>query len=738
MNILKCKLKNCYGIDKFNHEFNFTKTNVITIYAKNGLMKTSFAKTFKKIQDGKAGEIRDEIFDIKAEVNVSIDGQDIRKEQVFVIKSFEYYYESNSVADLLVDEKIKKSIATLLKEKNDFLKKLVQYSGIKIEKTQQGRKIYELEPTIVSDMNLSEKSFLLSLKELGEAENETYLPNVKYSTIFDDSVIKKIKDISFQEKIKEFCEVAETIYSSYTFLEKGKFTFSKLKSITKKLYEDNFFVRDNKLILNNSILISNKDELQEKISEIEGKIKDTPEFQQIENLLSDTKGMLLRDTIENNPEIIEFLKEKNLKNLKKELWTSYIKKENKSFDYLLEIYKELDDNIKNLNIDNTLWNRSLEIFEDRFTVPYKMKISNLKGAIIGENLPRVEFIFEKGENHKSLDRSNLEKLDVLSQGEKRSLYLLNIIFDIEKIKKENNEVLFIVDDIADSFDYKNKYAIVEYLYEMATVNNFKMIILSHNFDFYRTISSRLNAKYSFIVEKKKVLRLKKEIYRNENHEPFITWKKTPNEYSLFALIPFVRNLIKYSFDKSVNDSNYYVKDYQLLTNLLHKKENSGNITFKTLGKVYKEYIGEFNIPNKFREDDLVIDKLYETAENLSINLNLLEHKVLLSMACRLKAEEIMLDKINNYKGMFNWKEENNLKTGDKVEFIKHVYNNDYMTRVLFDGYKQIANEEQINIVNEVNIMTPENIHINSFMYEPIMDMDINELLNLYAKLKKLI
>ncbi|WP_234287271.1 hypothetical protein [Anaerococcus obesiensis] len=79
-----------------------------------------------------------------------------------------------------------------------------------------------------------------------------------------------------------------------------------------------------------------------------------------------------------------------------------------------------------------MWNRSLEIFEDRFTVPYKMKISNLKGAIIGENLPRVEFIFEKGENQASLDRSNLEKLDVLSQGEKRSLYLLNIIFDIEK------------------------------------------------------------------------------------------------------------------------------------------------------------------------------------------------------------------------------------------------------------------------------------------------------------------
>lgn len=737
MDILECKLKNCYGIDEFNHEFDFTNTNVITVYAKNGLMKTSFAKTFKKIQDGKADEIRDEIFDIKAEVNVSIDGQDIRKEQVFVIKSFENYYESSSVADLLVDEKTKKSITTLLKQKNIFLKKLVQYSGLKIEKTQQGRKIYELEPTIVSDMNLSEKSFLLSLKELGEVENKTYLPNAKYSTIFDNSVIKKIKDSSFQNKIKEFCEAAETIYSSYTFFEKGKFTFPKLKNVAKNLDSDNFFVRDNKLNLNNSIVIGNNDELQEKLYEIEGKIKDIPEFQQIEKLLSDTKGILLRDTIENNPELIEFLKIENLDNLKKELWTSYIKKEKKSFDDLLEIYKELEENVKNLNIDNTLWKRSLEIFEDRFTVPYKMKISNLKGAIIGENLPRVEFIFEKGENQASLDRSNLEKLDVLSQGEKRSLYLLNIIFDIEKIRKESNEILFIVDDIADSFDYKNKYAIVEYLYEMATIDNFRMIILSHNFDFYRTISSRLNVprKSRFIVENKQDLNLIEEKYQNQ---PFIIWKSKPDKYSLFALIPFVRNLIEYSYDKYVNDSNYYDSDYELLTNLLHKKENSGTITFKTLGKVYKEYIGKFDIPSEFKEDDLVIEKLYETTENLSSNLNLLEHKVLLSMACRLKAEEIMLDKINNYNGMLNWKVKNNLKTGDKAEFLDHVDKTNNMTRVLFDAYKQIANEEQINIVNEVNIMTPENIHINSFMYEPIMDMDINELLNLYEKLKELI
>ena len=49
-----------------------------------------------------------------------------------------------------------------------------------------------------------------------------------------------------------------------------------------------------------------------------------------------------------------------------------------------------------------------------------------------------------------------------------------------------------VDDIADSFDYKNKYAIIEYLKDISQENIFKQIILTHNFDFHRTVSSRLD------------------------------------------------------------------------------------------------------------------------------------------------------------------------------------------------------------------------------------------------------
>lgn len=55
-------LKKCFGIDNLKYEFDFSNDNTYAIYARNGLMKTSFAKTFQKIQQGKKSEIHDAIF----------------------------------------------------------------------------------------------------------------------------------------------------------------------------------------------------------------------------------------------------------------------------------------------------------------------------------------------------------------------------------------------------------------------------------------------------------------------------------------------------------------------------------------------------------------------------------------------------------------------------------------------------------------------------------------------------
>lgn len=50
---------------------------------------------------------------------------------------------------------------------------------------------------------------------------------------------------------------------------------------------------------------------------------------------------------------------------------------------------------------------------------------------------------------------------------------------------------------------------------------------------------------------------------------------------------------------------------------------------------------------------------------------------------------------------------------------------------------QFGEQEKIKVLSEVNIMTPENIRVNLFMYEQILDMDIVGLIGLYNRVKML-
>lgn len=52
---------------------------------------------------------------------------------------------------------------------------------------------------------------------------------------------------------------------------------------------------------------------------------------------------------------------------------------------------------------------------------------------------------------------------------------------------------------------------------------------------------------------------------------------------------------------------------------------------------------------------------------------------------------------------------------------------------LYDKYRKFANgaDENQLLLARVSLMTPEHIHMNSFMYEPLVDMTIDSLLALY-------
>ena len=734
MNKLNIELTNCFGIDSLNHEFDFGKGNTFSIYARNGLMKTSFAKTFQLIQQGKKENISDAIFGEPGSAIVQIDGQDIEKKQVFVVKSYESSYESD-ISSLLIKGDIQTQLKDVFKVRTKLLKALEKDSGLKIKRTSLGKTVYELEPTIVKDFDFNEKDILSNLMELASYEPEIECSDIPYSVIFDDTVLKKIKDTKFQEGIRDFITSSDEIYSSFKYLEKGNLTLPKLKDLKKSLVKDAFFVKQNKVILSGQDAITNSEALEQHISNIETKIQQTPAYKAIENLLNDSKGIVLKDIIETNPEIIGFLALDKLQTLKKCLWGSYIRHNSILFEELCDKYNDFSEAIDALEIDDTPWKKALDIFNQRFTVPFMMNVVNLKGAIIGESVPQVEFSFKKGDTVKTIDRSKLEKLDTLSQGEKRALYLLNIIFDIEQIKNTGEETLLVIDDIADSFDYKNKYAIIEYLYELAQVSNIYMLILTHNFDFYRTVASRLSVNRSnrLIADySNDVLKLEVEYYQDK---PFKNWKNNPKEKDIFALLPFVRNLIEYGVDQNISHTG---EDFLFLTSLLHEKQDSRRITFGDIEPLYKHYAGVTQFDASVGTDVVVLSKLYSVCDDITTSDTKLENKIVLSIGIRHKAEEYIIQQIHNYTGQLSWRKNKQNYRGTNVEFMNFVQNNGNQTRELFNGYKQFGDADKIKILNEVNIMTPEHIHVNSFMYEPILDMDIVELHRLYHTIKNLI
>lgn len=734
MNKLNIELTNCFGIDSLNHEFDFGKGNTFSIYARNGLMKTSFAKTFQLIQQGKKENISDAIFGEPGSAIVQIDGQDIEKKQVFVVKSYESSYESD-ISSLLIKGDIQTQLKDVFKVRTKLLKALEKDSGLKIKRTSLGKTVYELEPTIVKDFDFNEKDILSNLMELASYEPEIECSDIPYSVIFDDTVLKKIKDTKFQEGIRDFITSSDEIYSSFEYLEKGNLTLPKLKDLKKSLVKDAFFVKQNKVILSGQDAITNSEALEQHISNIETKIQQTPAYKAIENLLNDSKGIVLKDIIETNPEIIGFLALDKLQTLKKCLWGSYIRHNSILFEELCDKYNDFSEAIDALEIDDTPWKKALDIFNQRFTVPFMMNVVNLKGAIIGESVPQVEFSFKKGDTVKTIDRSKLEKLDTLSQGEKRALYLLNIIFDIEQIKNTGEETLLVIDDIADSFDYKNKYAIIEYLYELAQVSNIYMLILTHNFDFYRTVASRLSVNRSnrLIADySNDVLKLEVEYYQDK---PFKNWKNNPKEKDIFALLPFVRNLIEYGVDQNISHTG---EDFLFLTSLLHEKQDSRRITFGDIEPLYKHYAGVTQFDASVGTDVVVLSKLYSVCDDITASDTKLENKIVLSIGIRHKAEEYIIQQIHNYTGQLSWRKNKQNYRGTNVEFMNFVQNNRNQTRELFNGYKQFGDADKIKILNEVNIMTPEHIHVNSFMYEPILDMDIVELHRLYHTIKNLI
>lgn len=706
---LKLDLENCYGIGKLQKEFDFSNKNVLLFYAQNGIFKTSFAKTFKSIKDDK--QIKDEIFPERiSKADIEFNGEKINKEDIFVFASYDREFDSSkSVTTFMASPKLKKEYDEIFSEldqqKKSLLKSLKKYTGSS-----------DCEKEILKIF--SNKNFYQILSDNIESIRETRENyKFKYHHIFDDkNKVKEFVDTNRELLQGYFDKYNEILLSSEIFkkTENGEFGTHNIKELQNALSDDRFFLASHKLLISNqeittsenlNNLIQNEidrilenDEIKNKFDDIEKKITKNQNLKDFKEAINADKGILLK--------LIDY------ENFRKEVIFSYLNKKTDEIESLVSLYENQQEKIQKIINDSKSeqesWKKIIEIFNSRFIVPFEVGIENQDDVLLKNEVAKFVFRFKDNTNEKIVNKEKLE--EILSNGEKRALYILQILFEIEAQKNTNKPILLIFDDIVDSFDYRNKHAVVEYLDDIRENVNFKIIIMTHNFDFYRAIARFGASKFMIHKNDEREIVFEKGEYTKE----FIKVLKSNNENikkNFIALIPFVRNILEYT--KNETDT-----EYLLLTSCLHIKDDTKNIKVEQALNVLKNHIQGYQA--NINEDDNLLDFIYSTCDEIvnanNINPIELQNKIVLSIGIRLKAEEFMLSKVN-------------LQNEITKNQIRELYN---LTKK-----QNVINNEQDFIIRKVLAITSDNIHINSFMYEPILDTSIEHLINLYRDMQEI-
>lgn len=716
MKKLKIDLENCYGIKKMQYQFDFSSGKAYAIYAPNGSMKSSLAQTFQDITDGNVS--KDRIFPLRV-TKRSINDEsavDLPKEAVLVVRPYdEVLGHTEKTSTLLVNPALRKEYEdlhlTIDAAKDLLLKGLKEQSGSK----------KDIEREISSTFTTSDDQFyraLIRIKEELLSQKDAPFADIKYDIIFDEKVLSFLGTKDFKTAIEAYITKYNELLSASTYFKKGIFNYYNAATVAKQLADNGFFAAKHTVNLNaeNKLEITSQKELEDLIAKEKDSISNDKElkkkFAELEKLIQ--KNVAVRDFegyLANHEELLAKLA--NIASFKEEVWKSYIKAR---FDFYLDLVEKYQAaELKRKQIEQqaskerTIWEDVIDIFNDRFFVPFRLEAINRVSVILGqEPMLSLGFTFKDGADNASVERAALMK--VLSQGEKKALYVLSILFEIEVRKKAKLETLLIVDDIADSFDYKNKYAIIQYLKDIADDPHFNMIILTHNFDFYRTVQSRFVSYSNCLMASKGSAGITLHQAAGIQNVFVKDWKlhffDTPMKR--IASIPFLRNLIE--FTRGPLDT-YFIK----LTSLLHWKADSAQITQSELDSIYNHLFATTGAsPDGTSPVIAQIRKEANDCLTAPDGINF-ENKIVLAVAIRLVAEEFMVKKIND------------------PSYVAELDSN--QTPRLLTKFKDKFPTElaAIGTIQRVILMTPENIHLNSFMYEPILDMSDEHLRKLYKE-----
>ncbi len=690
------QMDNVYGIKKL--VVNVDNSNKLfqdIVYSRNGIFKTSFSTCLYELSNGNEQNIKDRITDTPATIKLEIINDGVptnslkNKFIVFSREIYEKHYKKLSDYDkelelLTIKQKDKEYIERLIVD--DTEEPLIE---LKVKSKQIGLD-FEKTMDLLGDKNLGYlDNVIYVLKSIEEAPTME-ITQVNFKKIFQKSY-DFIDNVNFKDQVNNYINIVNKRIKEELFDD--KFDENNCLSFLDTIKKEGFLNRDK----NRGLIIQNKeyydfDEVEKLFKEIIKKIAEDPKVLEINKELMKTIGNSaeannIKKEIIDNPILV-----KELSLGKKDLIKTALKNSGVQSKYWIEILKntkkELAKVLNEVKNKKNYFEEAIEIYKKRFHPVFDIELVNRQESMLGLEMPYIVFKHKSNINYE-LDEDKL--YDILSSGEKTTLNIIKFI--VEYISSKERNPIIILDDIVETFDYSNRYAFIEYINDMVKAG-VTLIVLTHNFEFYRTLSSRVSGlrKLAASVNKKGVVYIQKNKNISRNIENILDIN---NEETLYFAIPYLREA-----------KTILQEDTSLLTSCLHYKANTKNIKIKDILSFF---------PRKNLAIDgekLYLDGLKELADRMSeFDEYDLAKKTILSICCRVFFEEKIID--------------NNFSIVEEINCNQFAY--------LKEMYKEKLNENVVHLMDKIQLATPEFIHVNAFMYEPLVDIDGKYLKEIYEE-----
>ena len=717
------------------------------IYAPNGVMKSSLSKVFEDISKGLT--TRDRIFQNETSIySITYDTsryvfsstnptQPTETDRVHVVNTFNNSFEftRETVSTLLADETIRNAYNVVMAQFSDEIRQIEERLRVLTGLTKpqiKGKLITDLGLTGTADWtDIFEKlNKLYANRQMLE-----YLNDCTYSELFNDKVMAVYSKREFLNSIEEYISSLNILLENNPILN-ARFTDRNAETLGKEMAKHNLFNAQHTIHLKDgATVIHSLEEWNSAVNKQLDRLYSAPElsvvFQKLKKMLTtNVEVSRLRDIIVAHREIIPALR--NISALKVQTWLDCFSKLDMPFDDYYRNISQYTTRIKALyeqaSAQSPRWQAVVSEFNRRFRVPFEVQIENKANFLLKDEAPNLTFKYTRGVVTRQIAALKKDDLmETLSTGEKRALYLLYILFDLEHIRQQaaagGGRFLIVADDIADSFDYKNKYAIIEYLNDLGNTSGIDLLILTHNFDFYRTVKSRLDIARNncYIAQRDEEgivsvteFKYQKDFFKNVVIAGIKDGNITNDDKKklLISSIPFYRNLCEYS-GKDI--------EYSKLTCFLHLKTtplDTLTVKISDLWNLINPFLD--NATFSGADEDYYSSVLRVADACVADNTNevLLDNKLVIAIAIRLLTEKFMKNRLISNGQVCSDADSN-------------------QTRKWFNQVKPFLTLTQASVIEEVNLITPESIHLNSFMFEPLIDISDWTLKELYTMVKNL-